>query len=421
MAPYTRPYAGGFVDYPDTTTPLTAAVLNTIDVGVEDAFKQIQTLTTAQRTALTPSVGNIVYDSTLNELFIYANLTGGNAWAGIGNIVICTSTTRPLTPVAGQCVYETDTNQTLAYNGSAWKSLFDNDVWSFSTNGMTFTGATSTSGSPILVLRNTTADANAGIVRVQKSRTSGTTSSGDSLGVFSWQSHDGTSYAVFCLKKKISDGASSAGSTPGAIRFSTTPSASTTLVERMRITNAGVVFVGNGETAASPTASSIRGTGGSGTNIAGANISIYGGAGTGTGVGGNVSIYTALAGASGSSANTPTERVRVDQNGFLTLQSGALGRGAPVTKTGNFSLATNENYIICQGTATITVTLPTASAWTGREVTIKTIAAFTVVSASSNVVPATSATAGTAILAATAGKFATLVSDGTNWVIMASN
>jgi hypothetical protein len=53
-------------------------------------------------------------------------------------------------------------------------------------------------------------------------------------------------------------------------------------------------------------------------------------------------------------------------------------------------------------------------------VVIKTIAAQTVVSASSNVVPANSATAGTAILAASAGAWALLVSDGTNWVIMAS-
>jgi hypothetical protein len=52
---------------------------------------------------------------------------------------------------------------------------------------------------------------------------------------------------------------------------------------------------------------------------------------------------------------------------------------------------------------------------------IKTIAAFTVVSASSNVVPINTASAGTAILAATAGKWATLVSNGTNWVVMQSN
>lgn len=98
--------------------------------------------------------------------------------------------------------------------------------------------------------------------------------------------------------------------------------------------------------------------------------------------------------------------------------TGSFGRGAPVTKTGNFTLADTENWIICNGAGTITVTFPAASAWTGREVMIKTIAAQTVVSASSNVVPLAGGAAGTAILAASAGAWATLVSDGTNWVIM---
>ena len=117
---------------------------------------------------------------------------------------------------------------------------------------------------------------------------------------------------------------------------------------------------------------------------------------------------------------TISEKLRIDSNGFTT-HTGTIGRGAPVTKTGNFTLAITENWIICNGTATITVTLPAASSWTGREVMLKTIAAFTVVSASSNVVPLAGGAAATAILAATAGKYATLVSDGTNWIIMQAN
>ena len=97
------------------------------------------------------------------------------------------------------------------------------------------------------------------------------------------------------------------------------------------------------------------------------------------------------------------------------------GMTAPVTKTGNFTLAATENAVICNGSASITATLPAASGFAGRVVILKTIAAYTVVSASANVVPVDSATAGTAILAATAGKWAELVSDGTNWVIMSGN
>ena len=121
-----------------------------------------------------------------------------------------------------------------------------------------------------------------------------------------------------------------------------------------------------------------------------------------------------------SGASSPTERMRIDSNGFAS-HTGAIGRGAPVTKTGAFTVGIAENWLICNGTASITVTLPTASAWIGREIMLKTIAAFTVVSTSSNVVPLAGGAAGTAILAATAGKYATLVSDGTNWIIMQAN
>lgn len=100
--------------------------------------------------------------------------------------------------------------------------------------------------------------------------------------------------------------------------------------------------------------------------------------------------------------------------------SGYLASTAPVTKTANFSVSDTENYIVCNGTGTITATLPAAASYAGRVIVMKTIAAQTVVSASSNVLPINSATPGTAILAGTAGAWAILVSNGTNWVIMAS-
>lgn len=97
-----------------------------------------------------------------------------------------------------------------------------------------------------------------------------------------------------------------------------------------------------------------------------------------------------------------------------------LKLNAPIIKTASFTLADNENFIVCNGSGSITVTFPTASASTGRVVWIKTIAAQTVVSAGTNVKPIGTNTAGTAILAASAGAWAMLVCDGTDWVIMAS-
>jgi len=92
---------------------------------------------------------------------------------------------------------------------------------------------------------------------------------------------------------------------------------------------------------------------------------------------------------------------------------------APVTKTADFTVADNETWLINNKSgSTCTVTLPTASAWSGRYITFKNLQAQTLVSASSNVVLIDSAAAGTAILLAVVGNWATMVSDGTNWVIM---
>ena len=92
---------------------------------------------------------------------------------------------------------------------------------------------------------------------------------------------------------------------------------------------------------------------------------------------------------------------------------------APVTKTANFTLAATESWVINNKSgSTCTVTLPTPSVYTGRQVTFKNMQAQLLVSASSNVVPLDSTSAGTAILLDVVGNWATMVSDGTNWVIM---
>ena len=92
--------------------------------------------------------------------------------------------------------------------------------------------------------------------------------------------------------------------------------------------------------------------------------------------------------------------------------------GAPVTKTANFTVAASENWLINNKSgSTCTVTLPTASSWTGRVLRFQNYQVQTVVSASSNVVPLTGGAAGTSILLASSGDSATLVSDGSNWLM----
>lgn len=108
------------------------------------------------------------------------------------------------------------------------------------------------------------------------------------------------------------------------------------------------------------------------------------------------------------------------------LDSSVIGarravRQAPVTAiitATTHTVSDTDRYLIVNAASTCTLTLPAAASWPGREIYVKTIANHAVSSASSNVKPAATDTAGTAILANTAGLNALLVSDGTNWVVM---
>ena len=104
--------------------------------------------------------------------------------------------------------------------------------------------------------------------------------------------------------------------------------------------------------------------------------------------------------------------------GAISASIAALS-SAPVTKTADFTVAANETWIINNKSgSTCTVTLPSASLYVGRYLTFKNLQAQTLVSASSNVVLIDGTSAGTAILLAVVGNWVTMVSDGTNWVIM---
>jgi len=96
-----------------------------------------------------------------------------------------------------------------------------------------------------------------------------------------------------------------------------------------------------------------------------------------------------------------------------------LAWSAPAVKTGDFIVAAGEVWLINnKAGSTCTVTLPTAVSNLGRSLTFKNLQAQLLVSASSNVAPIDSATPGTGILLAVTGNWATMVSDGANWVIM---
>lgn len=66
---------------------------------------------------------------------------------------VCTSLTRPVNPFEGQVIYETDTNDTLVWTGSAWLNLH---FASFDAKGNIFAGTGSSTGTNLAVGANNT-------------------------------------------------------------------------------------------------------------------------------------------------------------------------------------------------------------------------------------------------------------------------
>lgn len=132
-----------------------------------------------------------------------------------------------------------------------------------------------------------------------------------------------------------------------------------------------------------------------------------------------------------STAGSISEKVRITSSGNvgigttspetkLTVDGPISLKGPSTINAATYTVATADSSLIFT-TTNCTITLPAASSFPGRIIYIKNITANSVTSASSNVVPLASSSAGTAVLAATAGKFAMLQSDGTNWIVMMAN
>lgn len=117
----------------------------------------------------------------------------------------------------------------------------------------------------------------------------------------------------------------------------------------------------------------------------------------------------------GSINSTPIGNTSASTGKFTTLATSIV-----TNANGTYTVLDTDHTII-QTTAASTYTLPDPTTFTGRKLHVVTQFAGAVISASSNVVPIAGGAAGTAILAATAGKWATLQSNGTNWIIIASN
>jgi hypothetical protein len=134
----------------------------------------------------------------------------------------------------------------------------------------------------------------------------------------------------------------------------------------------------------------------------------------------NITIANASSSASGV-VTTGTQVFAGEKEFEGRIKTTALER-VIVNSTGtSISLGTGVTWLNIHQDATVTVTLPSAASYRGREIIIKQTGSGVVFSASLNIIGFTTAFNGstqTAIINPAIWRFATLVSDGTNWIIM---
>ena len=209
------------------------------------------------------------------------------------------------------------------------------------------------------------------------------------------------------------------------------------------VTLAGTLAIANGGTngAATPTAGAVAygtgtaygftaaGTAGQVLTSAGAGAPTWTTVGTGTVTSVSVVSANGFAGTVATATTTPAITLTTTITGLLKGNGTAILAAVAntdyvplstvITKTADYTITGTDTWIINNKTGSaLTLTFPAASSWTGRYITVKNMQAQAVNSASSNIVPIDSTTAGTAILLGVVGNWATMVSDGTNWIIM---
>ena len=334
------------------------------------------------------AVGDLLYANTTTTLAKLADVATGNAlisggvstapsWGKIG-LTTHVSGTLPIanggtnataTPAAGAVAYGTGTAYDFTAVGTSGQVLTSagagTPTWTTPTTG-TVTAVTGTA--PVVSSGGTTPAI---------SMAAASASADGYLTSTDWTTFNskgsGTVTSVSVVSANGLAGTSSGGATP-ALTLSTT------------ITG---LLKGNGTAISAATSGTDYAPATSGTSI------LYG---NGSGGFSNVTVGTGL-----------------------TFLAGTLSAAtsAPITKTADFTVGAGETWFINNKSgSTCTVTLPTPSTNTGRQLNFKNTQAQTLVSASSNVVGLAGGAAATAILAASTGDWAALVSDGTNWIIM---
>ncbi len=204
-----------------------------------------------------------------------------------------------------------------------------------------------------------------------------TTTHGESFGSGATTANDavafGFSAAALANSVAIGSGASTAATSGIAIGNGATAAnqfgialgrGATTTAANQLVVGSGTgaisqVFIGNGFSNAAPSDVTIQGTGGSGTDVAGASLNLSSGVGTGLGAGGNINFKVATpAGGTGSSANVAQTVATISgTNGAAVFKNFVNGTaGFDVQTQGGASILTVNSStpgVTINGTATI--------------------------------------------------------------------
>ena len=144
------------------------------------------------------------------------------------------------------------------------------------------------------------------------------------LGTVKFSAADSAKFQPAATISAVSAAATTTTNAPAYLSVSTIPALSTTLIERLRINSDGNIIVGAGEASATTTGNTVRGPNRTGTDVAGTNLTIAAGNGTGTGGSGSIVLQTAPAGATGTAQIAMVDRVTVSSIGLVSAKYGTM-------------------------------------------------------------------------------------------------
>jgi hypothetical protein len=126
-------------------------------------------------------------------------------------------------------------------------------------------------------------------------------------------------------RRSIMAASSGATDLPSDLVFYTTPDGTNTARDWMRLSHDGSLVLGENDNKVGYGPGRLRGTWATGTDAVGQNLTIDAGNGTGTGGSGNLVFRTAPPGASGTTPNTMTERMRITNLGRVGIGTSSPG------------------------------------------------------------------------------------------------